>query len=173
MRKSSFVLMLVMFFGIGFSLLDAEAASEASFPSDWKKWISVSTTLTEIGALPGCDADVSKLPPIYQETVATFCGVRQGGPGKVAVLVNPSAMDVYKTRNGKFKDGSNMILHLKDMKVFFVTGHKGGNAAYGVFTEEGKDITAADGPLSVKTCRNCHTGYQAFCVSGQCGTIKK
>ncbi len=170
--KRIFVLVTIVFF-IGLSYLSAEAASEVSFPADWKKWTSLSTTLTGIGALPGCDADVSKLPPIYQETVATYCGVRQGGPGKVAVLVSPSASDIYKARNGKFKDGSNIILHLKDMKVLFVTGHNGGKAVYGVFTEEGKDITANDGPLSVKTCINCHTGYQAFCVSGQCGTIKK
>lgn len=172
MKIKIFVSVLLLSISIIFSYTSSEAASDVSFPADWRKWNSVSTTLTEIGALPDCNADVSKLPPIYQETVATYCGVRQGGPGKVAVLVNPGAMDAYKSRNGKFKDGGSMILHLKDMKVLFVTAHKGGSATYGVFTEDGKDITANDGPLSATTCKNCHTGYTAFCVNGQCGKIK-
>ncbi|MBI5179667.1 MAG: hypothetical protein HZA04_10475 [Nitrospinae bacterium] len=151
----------------------AIAASEGQFPADWKKWDSLSTTLTKIGALPGCEANVSTLPPIYQETVATYCAVRQGGPGKVAVLVNPASKAGYEARKGKFKDGSNLILHLQDMKVLFVTSHKGGKAQYGIFTEDGKDISAASGPLAIETCKTCHTGYAAFCVDGQCGKISK
>lgn len=58
------------------------------------------------------------------------------------------------------------------MKVLFVTGYKGGMPAYGIFTEDGKDIAAADGPLAIDTCTSCHTGYQAFCKNGQCGTKK-
>lgn len=172
MKSKVFVLALLVSISIIFSYISSEAASDASFPSDWQKWTSVSTTLTGIGALPDCNADVSTLPPIYQETVATYCGVRQGGPGKVAILVNPAVMDAYKARNGKFNDGTNMILHLKDMKVLFVTGYKGGSVVYGVFSEDGKDMTAKDGPLAASTCKNCHTGYAAFCVNGQCGKIK-
>lgn len=159
--------------GLLFSMTSANAASEVPFPADWQKWNSVSTTLTKIGALPGCEANVSTLPPIYQETVATYCSVRQGGPGKVAVLVNPASKSGYSARNGKFPDGPAMILHLKDMKVLFVTGYKGGKAQYGVYTEDGKDISAASGPLSTQTCRTCHTGYTSFCVNGQCGKVAK
>lgn len=150
----------------------AVAGSATPFPSDWKSWTPMNTTLTGIGALPDCSADVSKLPPIYQKTVETYCSVKPGGPGKVAVLVKPSAGSNYASRSGKFTDGSNMILHLKDMKVLFVTGHKNGADVYGVFTEDGKDITAASGPLAADTCATCHSGYQAFCKSGQCGTRK-
>lgn len=159
--------------GLLLSMTSANAASETPFPADWQKWNSVSTTLTKIGALPGCEANVSSLPPIYQETVATYCSVRQGGPGKVAVLVNPASKSGYSARNGKFSDGPAMILHLKDMKVLFVTGYKGGKAQYGVYTEDGKDISAASGPLSTQTCRTCHTGYTSFCVNGQCGKVAK
>ena len=65
-------------------------------------------------------------------------------------------------------------VHLKDLKVLFVTAIKGGQPAYGVFTEDGKDIAAGDpsSPLATKTCVTCHTGYQAFCINGQCGTHK-
>ncbi len=150
----------------------ASLASAAEFPADWRKWQSVKTTLTEIGALPDCKADVTKLPTIYQKTVETYCGVRPGGPGKVAVLVRPEAASAYAARNGKYPDGANLILHLQDMKALFVTLHKGGVASYAVFTEDGKDATAKSGPLAAETCLTCHTGYQAFCKGGQCGTKK-
>ena len=153
-------------------MASAIAGSGTPFPADWKSWTAMSTTLTGIGALPDCSADVSKLPPIYQKTVETYCSDKPGGPGKVAILVKPSVGGDYAARSGKFSDGTNMILHLKDMKVLFVTGHKNGAAVYGVFTEDGKDITAASGPLAAETCTTCHTGYQAFCKGGQCGTKK-
>lgn len=149
-----------------------QAGSEVSYPADWKSWTSVSTILTKIGALPGCDADVKSFPLIYQETVSTYCALRKDGPGKVEILVKPSVVDTFKARNGKFQDGSNMILHLKDMKALFISGHKDGNAVYAVYTEDGKDITAASGPLAASTCRTCHTGYSAFCINGQCGKIQ-
>lgn len=148
------------------------AGSATPFPADWKTWTSVNTTLTGVGALPDCSADVSKMPPIYQKTVETYCSVKTGGPGKVAVLVKPSTLDAYSARSGKYPEGSNMILHLKDMKVLFVTGHKGGAPVYGAFTEDGKDITAASGPLASETCTSCHSGYQSFCKGGQCATKK-
>lgn len=161
----------ILALSVFFSAASAYAASEVSFPEGWQKWNSVSTTLTKIGALPGCEANVSTLPQIYQETVSTYCSVRKGGPGKVAVLVNPASKSGYAARNGKFSDGPAMILHLKDMKVLFVTGYKGGKAKYGVYTEDGKDIAAASGPLNTGTCQTCHTGYTSFCVNGQCGKV--
>jgi len=154
-----------------FLATSANAASEVPFPANWQKWDSVSTTLTKIGTLPGCEANVDTLPPIYQETVATYCNIRQGGPGKVAVLVNPAHKSGYAVRDGKFADGVAMILHLKDMKLLLVTGYKGGKAQYGTYTENGKDVTAASGPLGAEMCRTCHTGYTSFCVNGQCGKI--
>lgn len=145
----------------------------ASLPGDWAKWTAVKTPLMEAGgALPGCGADVSSLPPIYQETVKVYCGVKPGGPGKVAILVRPDAMTAYAARNGKFPDGANLILHLKDMKAIFLTTHQGGKPVYSVHTEDGKDVTAASGPLAASTCVTCHTGYQAFCKGGQCGAKK-
>lgn len=148
------------------------AGAQAPFPADWQNWTSVNTTLTDIGALPGCDANVSALPPIYQKTVETYCNVKPGGPGKVAVLINPAALKSYESRDGKMPDGANMILHLKDIKVLFVTGHAAGKPSYGVYKEDGKDITAASGALAADTCVSCHTGYQAYCKNGQCGRKK-
>lgn len=145
----------------------------ASLPADWASWTVVKTPLMEAGgALPGCDANVSSLPPIYQETVKTYCGVKPGGPGKVAILVRPDVMKSYAARDGKMPDGANMILHLKDMKAIFLTTHVGGKPTYSVHTEDGKDVTSASGPLAASTCVTCHTGYQAFCVGGQCGAKK-
>lgn len=154
-------------------LLSVSALTQAAtLPADWAKWHSVSTPLTAIGALPDCKANVSSLPPIYQETVKIYCGVRAGGPGKVGILVRPEAMKAFSARDGKFPEGANMILHLKDMKALFVTTYVGGKPTYNVFTEDGKDATAASGPLSAAVCNTCHTGYQAFCKNGQCGSKK-
>lgn len=153
--------------------LAAMHVQAANLPADWSKWTVVKTPLMEAGgALPACDANVSSLPPIYQETVKTYCGVKPGGPGAVAILVRPEAMGAYAARDGKFPDGANMILHLKDMKAIFLTTHKGGVPTYSVHTEDGKDVTSASGPLAAQTCVTCHTGYQAFCKNGQCGAKK-
>jgi hypothetical protein len=127
--------------------------------------------MAKLGSLPGCDADVSPLPPIYQQTVATYCGVRPGGPGAVAVLVSAQALPAYKERTGKFPDGSQTALHLIDMGVLMVTTNEGGRPVYQVFSEDGKDITAAAGPLAATTCSACHADAEA-CINGQCGTVK-
>jgi len=173
MRTLFVHLSIMISIGILTGASQAQAQSKTSFPKGWQKWTTVSTPLTSIGAIPGCDADVTKLPAIYRETVATYCGVKPGGPGKVAVLVNPKANKDYRARNGKYPDGSNMILHLIDLKVLFVSGHKGGKPVYGVYLEDGKDIAAKEGPLALSTCVTCHTGYKSFCVNGQCGRNTK
>ncbi len=162
-------------FGLTIGLLlacVANAGSETPFPGGWNSWNSVSTVLTRIGALPGCDADVSMLPPIYQETVETYCAVRPAGPGAVAVLVKPQVADKFSARSGNYPDGTNLILHLKELKLLFVTDHKDGAVRYGVFKEDGTDVTDenSDSPLSANACRVCHTGYSAFCAYGQCAT---
>lgn len=172
MNRETLLILILLSVGILCTNSNSEAA-DSVFPGDWAKWTSVSTTLTKIGALPDCNADVHTLPPIYQETISTFCNVRTGGPGKVAVLINPASVTAYQTRKGKFADGNNLILHLIDMKVLFVTSHKNGEPSYAVFTEDGKNISAPSGPLSPTTCSACHSGYTAFCVAGQCGKITK
>jgi hypothetical protein len=148
----------------------SNTAMAFEFPTDWKNWKKVTTPLSQIGALPGCDADVSSLPTIYQETVATYCAVKPGGPGKVSVLIKPDAMPAFNQRTGKFSDGAQMILHLEDLKVLFITGYNHGTPEYQVHLEDGKNITAKDGALSSQTCLTCHTGFQAFCINGQCAT---
>lgn len=149
------------------------AGSEASFPSDWKSYTNVTTPLSTIGALPDCNADVSSLPAIYQETVATYCAVKPGGPGKVAILVNNKAKSPFTKRDGKFPDGAVMILHLIDMKVLFVTTYKDNKPLYSIYTEDGQDASNVAGSgLNPNDCRTCHTGYGAFCINGQCATAK-
>jgi len=149
------------------------AGSESSYPADWKSFESVSTPLTHIGALPDCNADVSSLPAIYQETVATYCAVKPGGPGAVAILVNAKAKGPFVKRDGKFPDGASMILHLKDLKVLFVTTYKGNKPLYSIYTEDGQDAANVAGSgLNPADCRTCHTGYGAFCLNGQCATAK-
>ena len=147
------------------------ASSEATFPQDWKTFSKASTPLTAIGALPGCDADVNGLPPIYQETVATYCAVKAGGPGAIAVLV--SDKEAFKKRSGTYKDDTFYILHLKDLGVLFVTQWKNNKPLYGIYTESGQDAANVLGSgLNPQDCRKCHTGYAAFCLNGQCASSK-
>ncbi len=150
------------------------AGSETAFPASWKTFTSVNTPLMKAGgALPGCDADVSTLPKVYQETVATYCAVKDGGPGAVEILVSPSALETYKVRDGKFKDGDTLILHLKELQVLFVTSYQGAKPLYGVYDESGKDVSSAEGSgLHPNDCRTCHTGYEAFGINGQMGSFQ-
>jgi hypothetical protein len=146
----------------------------AELPSDWQSWNKPQTPLNQIGALPDCAADVSSLPPIYQETVATYCAVREGGPGKVAVLVRPALEQTYARRQGGFTPGINMLLHLQDMKLLFATEYTSAGPRYHVFKESGEEIRIEQTghPLHPQTCETCHTGYSSYCVDGQCGTSK-
>lgn len=149
------------------------AGSESSYPSDWKNYESVKTPLVTIGALPDCNADVSSLPAIYQETVATYCAVKPGGPGAVEVLVNKVGKSAFTKRDGHYPDGATFILHLKDLKVLFVTTYKGNKPFYSIYTEDGQDAANKPGSgLNPRDCRTCHSGYGAFCVNGQCATQK-
>lgn len=153
--------------------LTAHAEDAPPLPADWAAWTSVTTPLTKVGALPGCDADVSALPPIYQETVATYCSVKPGGPGKVAVLIKPTVVELYKKRQGGYPDGVNLLLHLKDMQVFFATYYRNGAPGYAVYTEAGEPAKVPSGHvLHADTCMTCHTGYGAYCVAGQCGSAQ-
>lgn len=162
---------ITVFLLVGMVMLFAK--SEAGFPSNWKSFKSLHTPLTKIGALPGCNANVSSLPLIYRETVSTYCAIKPGGPGAVEVLANDKAINAYKKRDGKFPDGSVLILHLKDLKVLFVTTYKGGKPFYSIYTEDGKDVSGKKGSgLNPIDCRTCHTGYSAFCVNGQCGRVQ-
>lgn len=147
------------------------AVSDASFPSNWKSFEKVVTPLSTIGALPGCNADVSSLPAIYQETVSMYCAVKPGGPGAVEILV--SDKKAFKARTGKYKDDTFFILHLKELKVLFVTQWKDNKPLYGIYTHSGQDAANVLGSgLNPQDCKQCHTGYQAFCINGQCATLQ-
>jgi len=146
--------------------------SEVAYPKDWKTFISVETPLTLIGRLPGCNADVSALSEIYQETIATYCAAKPGGPGAIAIYTNN--IDAYKNRNGIFKDGSISIFHLIELKVIFVTQWIDNIPLYGIYTEKGEDASNALGSgLHPEDCRSCHTGYTAYCFNGQCSSFLK
>ncbi len=147
--------------------------AETELPADWRSWTPVVTPAVKIGYIPDCSADVSHLPDIYQDMISTYCSVRPEGPGKIRVLVKPSMIESFKTKNGQFEDGYNLILHLMDLKILFATGHIKGKPKYNVFLEDGKKITKESGPLSEKTCRECHSGFKAFCTAGQCGKFLK
>lgn len=145
-------------------------AQAGTLPDGWRDWTAVDTTLGRIGALPGCDADVSSLPSIYQRTVGLYCGVRPEGPGRVRVLVSDAALPAYHFRNGDFPDGAQTALHLSDLGILMVTTYADGTPVYQVFKEDAEEITTDEGPLSAGVCAECHT--DASCIKGQCGAIE-
>ena len=157
------------------SVLTLFGASETKFPSHWKEFSVVDTPFsTVVGNIPSCDVDVSDMPPIYQETVAIYCSATSKGAGDVEILVNDMAKRSYAKRDGSYPNGSVMILHLKSLKTLFVTSYKNNKPYYGIYTEKGKDISSTVGSgFNPHDCRTCHTGYGAFCLNGQCGTLKK
>jgi len=147
--------------------------AETGSISGWQNWTPVITPGVKMGYIPDCSADVSHLPDIYQDMIATYCSVKPEGPGKFRVLVKPSMIESFKAKNGQFEDGYNLILHLMDLKVLFVTSHLNGKPNYNVFLEDGTKITKEAGPLSAKTCSECHSGFKTFCIAGQCGKFLK
>jgi len=138
--------------------------------SDWHR---INTTLSKIGIVPGCEASVDSLPPIYQEMVLTYCNVKIGGPGKVEILINPLVIDAYKARKGDFPDGDNFSLHFVELNIHFVTYYKNGKPYYKVLNKNGLNITSKDSTsiFSNKTCVSCHTGFTSYCKNGQCGQV--
>jgi len=166
MKKILFLLFGVITVALG--SLNAHA-EEIAYPADWQSWTEMKTRLSSITALPNCEADVALFPQIYQQVVETYCVLRLNGPGKVDVLVKPSVVKSYETRDGKMPDGVNMILRFRGVKLLLVTAHTNGKPHYAVFNEDGKNVTPPSGPLAAETCENCHTGYRAYCVNGQCG----
>jgi hypothetical protein len=151
-------------------LCSASTLQAGALPDDWRTWTAVDTRLAKLGALPGCDADVSSLPSIYQRTVGLYCGVRPEGPGKVRVLVSQSALPAYHFRNGEFPEGAQAALHLSDLGLLMVTTYENGAPVYQVFKEDGEEVTAEEGPLSAAACASCH--LDPSCINGQCGAIE-
>jgi hypothetical protein len=143
------------------------AANEGAFPSDWNSFQKIGTTLTKVGgSLPGCDADVSGLPPIYQETISTYCAIKDGGPGKVSTL---SKLPRNFEKGIHTAEDVN-ILHLEDLKVLFVTTYVNGDPEYSTWGEDGTDMSELGAPgLAPNDCRMCHTGYEAYSNHGQVG----
>jgi len=165
-------LFIKIFLLILFNFTTLYGISEVSYPVNWESFTKVNTPLSKIGMIPSCNADVSSLPDIYQETVSLYCAIKPEGPGEVEILV--SNLKSFKNRTGNNQDGTTFILHLKDLKLLFVTTWKNNKPLYGIYIEGGQDVSnsVASG-LNPRDCRLCHTGYGAYCTNGQCGTLLK
>ncbi len=159
---------ILLFIVISSSFLHAQ--SESSFPKEWQNYESRETFLTSLKSIPKCDADISDLSPIYQEMVYTYCNK---GSGEISIFVSPNAKKSFTDREGVYPDGAQLILHLKDQKILFVTTYKNNKPFYSIYKEDGSDVSTATGTgFNPNDCRSCHTGYSAFCLNGQCATQK-
>lgn len=132
----------------------------------------MNTDLAKIGSLPDCKADVSGLSPAFQETVKMFCGAKEGGPGRVEILVND--ITEFIERDVSYKDGTTFILHLVDLKLLLVTYYESGRILYATYNEDGTFVKAKKKTgLNPRDCKRCHTFYDNVCSFGQCGTHGK
>jgi hypothetical protein len=147
------------------------AGRVAEYPIDWKSFEKVDTELNKIGVLPNCKADISKYTPIIRDTIKTYCGVHENGPGRVEILVNN--VTEFSNKNAEYSEDTKFILHLIDMKLLFVTSYEHGKINYGVYTEEGKMVKGKrKSGLNPRDCKSCHNLYKDYCYYGQCGTFK-
>lgn len=163
-RLISFV--VAAFFAVLFGVATASAQSEAKFPAEWKSW-----PVTASGKLTGTDTPIpADAPAILRDTLKAYGWVNNGKGSAYEVRVNPKAMDVYTARNGKFADGPTAVLVLTDINALLVTEHLLGQAAYGAFAADGKDLSSAHPSLAVQTCKTCHTGYADLCIGGVCSS---
>ncbi len=144
--------------------MGAYAGSDAEFPKGWDSWPVVGS-----GVIPDNQSPIpDDLPAIVKETIKTYNWVQDGKGSKYNVRVNPAHMDAYKARTEEYPDGPTAVLELTDIKALLVTEHLLGEAQYGAYTYDGKDIADAHPSLNPKTCKTCHTGYGEACISGVC-----
>jgi hypothetical protein len=142
----------------------AMAASDAPFPKDWQTW-----PVTHSGTILGKQAEIpANLPPIVKETMKTYNWVNDGKGSAYNVRIDPKDKAAASARKGKFDDGDTAVLELVDIKVLLVTAHLLGEAQYGVYTYDGKEISAAHPSLAPQVCNTCHTGYGEACITGVC-----
>ncbi|MEG3639622.1 hypothetical protein [Magnetococcus sp. PR-3] len=142
------------------SSVTAHAGSQASFPTGWENWpvLGEGTILGQSSKIP------ASLPPIVISTVETYNWVNDGAGSSYDVRIVPSK----PKRAESYEDGPTAVLNLKDIKVLLVTEHFLGEAQYGAFTYDGKDITAAHPSLDPKVCQECHSGFSDYCQTGMC-----
>ncbi len=154
------------------SLLGASQAfaqSEAKLPGDWESW-----PVTAAGKLTGSDTAIpGDAPAILRDTLKAYSWLNNGKGSAYEVRVNPRAMGAYTSRDGKYSDGETAVLFLTDINALLVTEHLLGQATYGVFSADGKDIAGAHPSLAPQVCKTCHSGYSDICVGGLCSTKQK
>lgn len=162
MRMPTISLFVLIVSGLGFSSV-GWAESAAVFPKGWDTW-----PITHSGAIPGNKTKIpTDLPAIVKETFKTYNWIQDGKGSAYNVRVNPRQRNAQ--RSGKsYEDGPSAVLELTDIKVLLVTEHLLGEPQYGVFSYDGKDLSAAHPSLDPKACNNCHSGYKEICRDGIC-----
>lgn len=151
-----FFLLLVPFVGW--------AESDVDYPEDWRNWPIVGT-----GKISGVETPISAdLPRIVIDTFKTYNWVNDGKGSAYEIRVAPAEQEAWKKGSTDFEDGPTAILDLTDIGVMLVTGHLLGEAQYGVYSHEGKDLSMAHPSLAPKVCATCHTGYGVYCNNGIC-----
>lgn len=143
--------------------ISARAQSIASFPEDFLEW----PVVKESANLP---AD-TVLPPdtslFIQESVQAYSWINDGQGSPLTIRVNPEKLEQYKT-HGPYTDGITAVAVSEAQGIVWVTEHLGGEAVYGSYNREGKDISHQHPSLQPSFCQSCHSTYKDICVNGTC-----
>lgn len=157
MRLTPVIALFIALFTAGSAL----AASDAPFPKEWQSW-----PIHHSGAITSNKVSIpAELPPIVRETLKTYNWINNGQGSAYNVRINPAKLKVGK---GKYADGPTAVLELVDIKALLVTDHLLGEAQYGAWSYDGKDLSGAHPSLAPKVCTTCHTGYGEACITGVC-----
>ena len=137
--------------------------SDAIYPKDWRTWTKVKQTF-----IPSADTPLPKnIPPLFVETIRMYNWINDGKGTRLDIYVNPAVLEAYKT-HGPYPDGVTAVGVYADVGIVFVTQHLLGEALYGTYDTEGKDLSDQNNTFNPATCYRCHLGYRDICVNGTC-----
>ncbi len=141
----------------------AQAESIASYPEEWRSWPVVG-----ISMVPGKDVVLPEDTPLFiQEAVAAYNWINDGKGTKLTTYVHPDKLEQY-ANHGPYDDGVTVVGVYETPGVVFVTEHLAGEAIYGTYDTEGRDISSQHPTFEPEYCARCHTAYQDICINGTC-----
>lgn len=148
---------------MSFSASTVFAESMASYPSGWEQWpvVKESVNLPADVVLP----DDTSL--FIQESVSSYSWINNGQGSPLTIRVHPDKIEQYKT-HGPYTDGITAVAVSEVEGIIWVTEHIAGEAIYGSYDRQGKDISSNHPSLAPEFCSSCHTRYKDICKNGTC-----
>ncbi|EGA69489.1 hypothetical protein VISI1226_18291 [Vibrio sinaloensis DSM 21326] len=141
----------------------AYADSLASYPEDWREWPIVKESMN----LPADTILPEDASLFMQESVRAYSWINNGQGSPLTIRVNPAKLNQYQ-QHGPYTDGPTAVAISEVQGIVWVTEHIGGEAIYGSYDRQGKDISHTHPTLKPSFCHSCHTTYKDICINGTC-----